>query len=539
MTIPANLPLEDGKIACRTCHTAHNVPGAANLSNTFFLRVQNDASQLCKTCHTDKEATSMRSSHPLGKETFTPPPLLTAAGSKVGPKGNELICQSCHEAHGSKADKLLVLPAGDNTLCVSCHDAQHPGRWTSEAAHTHPVDAPLSTPVQRQTIRDLGTHAGPNKTLACLSCHRLHNGQTNPKLLADTLTDSKLCLRCHPERATVAGTAHDLRKSAPTTRNVLGQTPVEAGPCGGCHIPHQFARTPVPAPGDPSGQCTACHSAGGLAAKSPAHFNHPTDVDKNKLPGDLTLAVYKDTANPALASLNCTTCHDPHLAGADRFLKKTPDQLCASCHDQSKTLAGEHDFSSKPSVKNGIGETVAQAGKCGFCHDVHKGSGSILWAATSTPPANAAELCTQCHRANAMAADHPLPGFSHPTDMAAGNTTMALPLFDARGQRVDHNGTVQCASCHDPHSNSTQSKQMLRVGGTTSNLCLRCHTDKTSLYGSGHDAHANPAWPAKQVGDDLCMACHLAHTKDAGRRDKLWSGPLDMTAQRAALPGMS
>jgi predicted CXXCH cytochrome family protein len=537
MQIPTALPLEDGKIACRTCHTAHNVPGAPNLSNTFFLRVQNDQSQLCRTCHTDKTATAMRSSHPLGRENFTPPAALTAAGSKVGPKGNELICQSCHEAHGSKADKLLVLPAGDNTLCVSCHDAQHPGRWTSQAVLTHPVNAPLSSEAQRQAIRDMGTHVGPNDTLACLSCHRLHNGPLNAKLLADTDAGSKLCLRCHPDRITVAGTVHDLRKNFPTTRNVLGQTAVEAGPCGGCHVPHQFARDPIPAAGDPSGQCTSCHSAGRLAAKAPAHFNHPDAVDRSKLPNGLTLAVFTSAATPDRASLECITCHDPHVATRQHFLRKTPDELCASCHEQSRTLAGAHDFTTHAADRNGLGLTASQSGKCGFCHDVHKGNGSILWVATSGTPANAAELCTKCHSDSGLASQHPVPGFSHPTDVAAGNVTVPLPLFDARGQRVELNGTVQCASCHNPHSDTTQSHRMLRVAGNTSDLCLRCHSDKSSLAGSKHDAHTNPAWAGKLTGaenaasaNDLCMACHLAHTKDAARREKLWAGPIDDTA---------
>ena len=547
MQIPAKLPLEDGKIACRTCHTAHNVPGSPDLSNTFFLRVQNDQSQLCRTCHTDKEATAMRGSHPLGKETFTAPAVLTSAGAKVGPQGHELICQSCHEAHGSKADKLLVMPAGDNTLCISCHETLHPGRWTSDAAHTHPVNAPLTSEAERQAIHDLGTHAGPNQTLACLSCHKLHNGQPNNTLLADTLTESKLCLRCHPDRSTVAGTAHDLRKSAPTTRNVLGQTALESGPCGGCHVPHQFARSPIPAPGDPTGQCTTCHAAGRLAAKDAVHFNHPDQVARSKLPANPALAVSLDSADPTRASLTCMTCHDPHLAGNQKFLRKTPDQLCASCHEQSQTLAGSHDFTTHATAKNALGQTAAQTGKCGFCHDVHKGNGAILWVATPNTPANAAELCTQCHSAAGVASKHPVPGYSHPTDVAAANVSMPLPLFDARGQRVDQHGTVQCASCHNPHSDTTQSQKMLRVAGRTSDLCIRCHEDKTSVKGGKHDAHANPAWSGKQVGgegkasapegkastDDTCMACHLAHTQDANRKEKLWSGPMDATAVTA------
>jgi predicted CXXCH cytochrome family protein len=534
MKVPANLPLENGKVACRTCHTAHNVPGSPNLSNIFFLRMPNEKSQLCMTCHTDKQSTAMIASHPLGKANLSTPAILTSAGAKMGPKGNELICQSCHEAHGSKADKLLVMPAGDNALCITCHAAMHPDRWGAQAAsYNHPVNAPLKTEAQRQAIRDMKTHAGPNDTLACLSCHRLHNGPLNGRLLADTTTDSKLCLRCHADRASVANTVHDLRKSAPTTRNVLGQTIAESGPCGGCHLPHQSARDPMPMAGDPTGQCTTCHSTGRLAAKNAPHFNHPGDVGKDKLPGDLKLAVFTDKNHPGRASLVCTTCHDPHLAGGTKFLRKTPDELCASCHEQSQTLVGSHDFTQHPDARNGLGQTASESGKCGFCHDVHKGDGPLLWTATDKAPATPAELCTQCHSESGVAAKHQAPAYGHPLGVSAANRAWALPMFDSHGQRVDDHGTVQCASCHNPHSNSTQSNRMLRVTGTTSDLCLRCHDDKSSLILTRHDAAANPAWAAKKIGDDRCMACHLAHTNDAARREKLWAGPIDPTAVTA------
>jgi nitrate/TMAO reductase-like tetraheme cytochrome c subunit len=71
---------------------------------------------------------------------------------------------------------------------------------------------------------------------------------------------------------------------------------------------------------------------------------------------------------------------------------------------------------------------------------------------------------------------------------------------------------------------------MLRVAGSTSNLCITCHDDKSSLTGTRHDAHANPAWAAKKLSDDPCMACHLAHTNDEKRKEKLWAGPFDAMA---------
>ncbi len=533
MQVPPGLPLENGKLACRTCHTAHNVPGAEDMSSTFFLRVENDQSQLCKLCHSEKADGPTHGSHPVGPMAIATPANLVAAGAKTGPKGQELICQSCHGAHGSKADKLLVLSASDNALCVSCHEKLKPGQW-GEGGHTHPVDAPLATAAQRQAIVDMGTHAGPRDTLACLSCHRLHDSPAQGKLLADVLTDSKLCLRCHSDKSTVAGTQHDLRKTAPTTRNSLNQTADDSGPCGACHTPHDSARPPQVAQGDPSGQCLACHADGRIAsANGPIHFNHPGSVTRDKLPGGLTLAVASEAANPDRADLTCMTCHNPHDAAKTHFLRDKPDTLCGDCHtEQITTLAGSHDFTSRPTARNGIGQTVADSGKCGFCHNVHKGTGPDIWIATSEAPTKAADMCIACHNTSGLASQHPAPEFSHPTGIASPATrpsAVPLPLFDAAGQRSGANGLVQCASCHNPHADSTKSALLLRVPGNTSDLCLKCHAEKSTLYGSIHDSVTNPNWPGQSkadgpgtsTGNDLCMACHRAHSNDPAR--KLWA----------------
>ena len=526
MSIPPGLPLEDGKLACRTCHTAHNLPGAEDLSSTFFLRVDNDQSQLCRICHAEKADGPTHGSHPVGPMAVAMPGNLLAAGAKTGPRGEELICQSCHAAHGSQADKLLVLAASDNALCISCHEKLRPGQW-GEAGHTHPINAPLSTDVQRQAIRDMGTHAGSRGTLACLSCHRLHDSPAKAKLLADTLSDSKLCLRCHPDRASVAGTLHDLRKTAPTARNLLGQTAEDSGPCSACHTPHQSARAPVVAKGDPTGTCLACHADGRLAAGKGGgtHFNHPDDVSRAKLPDGLALAVLAEKADPARAQLTCNTCHNPHDAGRARFLRGRPDQLCGSCHaEQMTTLAGSHDFTQRPTARNGLGKSVEETGKCGFCHNVHHGNGPAIWIATKNVPANAADTCVQCHNKTGLAAKHPAHLFSHPTGVMSPATrpsAIPLPLYDAAGQRVESHGLVQCASCHNPHADSRKSSLMLRVPGNTSDLCLRCHAGKSTLFGGIHDSMTNPAWPGTGAGKDLCMACHRAHSDDPTR--KLWA----------------
>jgi len=527
MHIPAVLPLEDGKLACRTCHTAHNVPGTDAMSNTFFMRIENNQSQLCRACHDDKDQGPTHGSHPVGKMSFALPQKLVDAGAKQGPAGNELICQSCHAPHGSKAERLLVISASDSSLCISCHAKMRPAQWATDNHQGHPLNPPVDT-VQKHVILSLGTHLGKENTLVCLSCHKMHDSPTQARLLADTNRDSTLCLRCHPDRQTVVNSKHDLRKSKPTTRNSEGQTPAESGPCGTCHTPHQYARDPLPAPGDPNGECMDCHANGRIAESAgAAHFDHPQNVPKNQLPANVALAVQTDQTHAGRVNITCITCHNPHDAGLKKFLRKDPDPLCGTCHgDKMASLAGQHDFTASPAAKNGQGKTAQETGKCGFCHSVHEGRGGVMWIATADAPQKAADMCLSCHRESGLAAKHPAPQFSHPTGARGPATRPAsvpLPLFDAQGHRVDSNGLVQCASCHNPHADGTKSALLLRVTGNTSDLCLTCHVEKVSLQGSIHDSRDNAKWPGGKgaAGNDLCMACHRAHNNDA--KQGLWA----------------
>ena len=56
MTVPANLPLVDGGMACRTCHSAHTEGGSGQIHrDALMLRVQTDTEELCVACHGDMQ----------------------------------------------------------------------------------------------------------------------------------------------------------------------------------------------------------------------------------------------------------------------------------------------------------------------------------------------------------------------------------------------------------------------------------------------------------------------------------------------------
>lgn len=530
MTVPDVLPLDDGKISCRTCHSAHGGGGAETIATAVFTRVPNDASQLCQMCHTDHTKGPELGTHPIGGMPWPVPDALVAAGAKVGPDRFRLICQTCHTPHGAPEASLLVMGTDSSQLCLTCHSQLRPGMWRPDVVHEHPQNPPLETEEQLQAIIDMGTQMGPDDTLICLSCHKLHHGLAGRRMLADTLEESSLCLRCHSQRREMFGTPHDLRLTAPDERNRNGMTAAESGPCGACHSFHSLGRRPAPMELDPTGLCTTCHRQGACAESVPAlPFSHPSAVDLTRLPEALDLQLYHQAEGDATRRIACLTCHDPHDTKHDPFLRHEPDALCAKCHSaEAATLAGGHDFTTRPDVQNARGQTAAQAGKCGFCHGVHNANGPALWVATGASPAGPDETCIECHRDGGLAAAKPQSLFRHPTGPPTSEAACAmdpnLPLYDADGRRaVD--GFVACASCHNPHANPQRSPAMLRAGPAVSSLCVSCHTEEARLAGGEHDIFATPdGWPAEATqSNDLCMACHQVHSNDPVRQ--LWTVP--------------
>jgi predicted CXXCH cytochrome family protein len=125
---------------------------------------------------------------------------------------------------------------------------------------------------------------------------------------------------------------------------------------------------------------------------------HPVEVAAAKMPAAavVKLRLLPHANDPAKRDFACGTCHDPHVGGAVSFLRSPKDQLCATCHpERAATLAGKHDFTARPELKNGRGASAAEAGKCGFCHAVHADGKWGMWAGTREPPVSADGLCTQ------------------------------------------------------------------------------------------------------------------------------------------------
>lgn len=528
MNVPGQLPLVDGAIDCRTCHSAHAGLGPETLANTIFVRVPNDRSQLCTMCHTQSLEGPQHGEHPLGRMPHPVPKELLVAGAHYGAEQNEVTCQSCHTPHGAAETDLLALSPKSDRLCLSCHEELTPNLWRSADQADHPLSPRIEQPAQRDAIESWHTIVGHDDTLVCLSCHKMHGPRMERHLLASTMNESGMCVSCHPGYDNLFGSRHDLRTSAPQERNQQDLTADQSGPCGACHSFHHFARQRSARPADPAGVCGTCHSAGECAAPAGGlSFPHPVAAAR-ALPANNELPLYQ-AGSADSAQITCLTCHDPHDVKHTQFLRSDRDSLCASCHaTQADSLAGAHDFqnhpirtthgSGGPDVKNAFAETPSQSGKCGFCHNVHDGQGPALWAATTDAPTTADGLCTSCHKAGGMANDAVVRPVIHPhgPDMLGTSvTTSTSPLYDSSGRRSGQ-GFIACGSCHDPHANSTTTAAMLRgaAHGPAYTLCIDCHQDTSTIAITMHApdvlaAHAAAAQHAP--GAASCGPCHAVH----------------------------
>lgn len=555
MTVPAELPLADGQIVCRTCHSAHTRGGSGNaLKDAVFLRVKSDAGELCLGCHADLAGGAVTGMHPVGGFEDPLSHVLRAAGAKAPADGAAGACLTCHTPHGSAQTALMIETATAEALCIECHadvTSQHAVEGVTGARH--PLSGELGAG-QREAL--LGADVRPRWAggLECLSCHKMHHAPSKDHLLIQPTEDGAFCLTCHPSQRAVIGTGHDLRSSAPEETNAAGLTAGASGPCAACHGVHAPARlsggpadpaNPAQPTRDADEACLTCHRTGGCA-KVAAEFRHPRAVPGDRLAGLLS-ALSRHPAGGAgdggeraaeveedqaeAAQMRCTHCHDPHDATHAAYLRAEADVLCAACHaDQAGMLGGRHDFRDDPHLVAGRGQSAEVTGACGFCHAVHGGASPALWAATASVPKDAEGLCLECHRAGGLGAASVAPHSAHPTGVSslAGETgrfssamiTSGLPLFCESGLR-DPGGGVTCATCHDPHADASVGTAMLRTnaGSDATDLCLRCHPHTQGLSFSAHGREL-----AKYAPETTCGPCHAVHPSEAIAGEGMWVG---------------
>ena len=584
MIVPNIFPLDErGNVQCATCHTAHGVESGSGTDETIFLRTSNRDSAMCRMCHPDKDGGLKAGNHSLGESLQPIPQTLKLRGAQFGREKNQVICESCHTAHGSTNEGYLIRDDRDSSLCLDCHVDKDMFDRSGRRNRNHAFNVQPTIATVAQSFQDNGAKLGYSGAISCQTCHKIHNNKNKQAaLLIRDNRKSDLCLACHPDKKRLEKTKHNLALSAKSEKNLEGETVMESGMCSACHLPHKSARKPYKKgkiPDRTTALCMSCHAAGMVAEnKKLAGYLHPVDVRLPLTVGDTDGARYRtvvlkteDLDLPLFnefgvmdkkGKISCTTCHDIHggifvkeapaaengpSSTVNTLLRKPSPEICRECHANKFTIENSrHDLNTVfPNGNEIIKQKVSQPDLCRYCHLIHSSEpDGFIWnkKITTQTGEQVDDMCTTCHAKNGLAPEMAVGKNSHPvnTPLTEKTHTKKLPLFNAAG-KMSETGIMTCFTCHDPHNWSpikSESGTYVSVEGRpashflrievapASELCISCHKDKADVLLSDHNLlttapHVKNAlgWTPYESG--VCGVCHIVH--NSSEKIDLWA----------------
>ena len=415
MEVPEELPLANGKVTCRTCHSAHTLAGSGEShQDAMLLRVEDRPSELCVGCHgVEGPGDPGPGRHPLGDRA-------ERRSADDGP----IECLDCHSSH-SPEPKLLAADLGAGT-CVECHQATV-GRSGTSGEHIRGVVK--LEPAARAALADRGGLLAPGDAITCLTCHQVHQaGRARSG-----------CTDCH-----VTPEASD-----------DGVAPPHGGDaCIECHGVHRGARRAprrVASTGDPGG-CLSCHGSGARHAPEEAK------------PGELGHALVdleggSPQTSPPLES--CESCHGPA-----HETRRVDAASCEVCHDDQgeRRTAGGHGgatcldchpaHGAAPATAQEASDLNPSARRCLACH------------ATGSDPV----------QSDIQITEHQHPSMVFLPDGQRWTPGPDLRLYEPDGAMAPAgaNGDLACGSCHTTHGPEGPSvRGLVRSGWQES--CAACH----------------------------------------------------------------
>jgi predicted CXXCH cytochrome family protein len=174
MKLPDIFPLdEQGNMVCATCHTAHGVASGPDSKETIFMRTSNRNSAMCRMCHPAMDDSIKTRNHPLDTVKQEIPRRLIDGGAQEGDKTNQLVCETCHAAHGAKYESFLIESGRNSGLCLECHKDKNPLGPGGKKEPMHVVNVkPVKAAIPEALIKT-GARRGKNGELICQIKNRI------------------------------------------------------------------------------------------------------------------------------------------------------------------------------------------------------------------------------------------------------------------------------------------------------------------------------------------------------------------------------
>jgi DmsE family decaheme c-type cytochrome len=177
-------PHEARDVACTNCHRVmEDVSARSQLARSTEI-------ETCGTCHLQKRATTMRSSHmPLREGKMT----CTSCHNPHGTVTPALLRENspndtCYRCHAEKRGPFLWVHAPVNESCQNCHDP-HGSNHESMLKVAKPRLCQQCHIESRHPTNPYGRDTGSLKFVmgrACVSCHAVIHGSNHPSGFAFT-----------------------------------------------------------------------------------------------------------------------------------------------------------------------------------------------------------------------------------------------------------------------------------------------------------------------------------------------------------------
>lgn len=471
-TNPALLAVSsNGLLACSGCHDHHsqantpfdtNAPALAGSSGRHFMRINNDADQLCVACHAARDVTNAAAgSHPTGIAIPVGAFYRIPAALPLEKGTGKVRCLTCHDVHNSaSSDGSMLRISNRLELCTQCHllaDTNGSAHLTQASGVLWPGPQYGNTTYPAET--DLSQRG------MCNNCHQPHGWPTNLTAMVDftnllIASEESLCFTCHDgsPAASTNSVMNDFTNSAKVVRHPVSDSdpirllnPGFSVECTDCHNSHKarIGRSVYSA----TATATRNQVMGPLVGVPGVVFNY-SSLTNFMVPsaGNFSL-----TNNATYEYQICFKCHSSYHWGTN-----TPPRGISA---NGVTNPVETDLAQEFSPMNRSGHPIV-TGLDNYTNSAVVGGKRGLLAAALKAPWNTnvgqqTMLCTDCHNTDGTAAQG--PHGSAVRYMLRGSNANNWP------------------------------------GGTSfsSSWCANCHNETMTF---GHETHENAG---------ACYACHI------------------------------
>jgi predicted CXXCH cytochrome family protein len=456
-------------------------------------------------------------------------------------------CVTCHLSwsesyQASPGEAHPVLPVGSRRMCMSCHHGAvidsrlSLGQGKQHPDYYHPAkDDYFISGVEREDTMPEHYPMVEDQVLYCGTCHTPHrfdeedtglsHGRKN-LWMRDPIQESEICKQCHDslfaegeEEARKRG-VHPVLVDMEKSVKINGAT-VDRVTCESCHRVHggEVESASLVVSDAKIGElCATCHER-----------HHADGLDESREKGvhpvNLELDEPVTLSDREISTVDCLSCHSVHggVAHTPSLVEEHKDgQLCKVCHEEAMAVIDtDHDLrlTAKDS-HNLLGQSPKEAGVCGSCHSMHRGTaeqpyiniGDKLAGGTKASHIARDRLCEACHREEGIDEKHVVVDYSHPyKDLVMHSDPEKMPLLDQEGKSAE-SGEIACITCHDPHrwslsdedqpvSESSEDQErhgsvldsFLRQAHTEDGFCTDCHGLETRIkYKYYHDKRSRP-----------------------------------------------